>query len=472
MANILWVEDFEGSNLSNTTEELFDGLLPIDDTLRLVKSKQELRGYLEKRHVTLRTEFWSAWCFIDDNSLLEDIDIIVLDIDLVVSPQGFPLSEDQDEQLFYCLQGLGFLEEIDFNAWEETDHPTVVKDKLKVKELAGYLLFLKLTQELGFPKENVVLYSNHSDNLKTTLKQFDDARIPRPNIYEKTLLENDKWKKGKDVRVLLKEWINDPYMVLRRGILNGVKEIRRMNTSVFINQYIEDKSQHLSPNEVKGYLDTLAILFPLDIKRGEKKKRYKIFTRMLFHEWDRLDWDMINNHVPNDRSAGLARTTRNFVAHLDFYSDLTEENVAFFFLFAMRALFDLGVETRDFEEKLFSLFAHQSSGVKTGRNEISVEEWTLEMMGYGINDPSQCGNSRWNNRFRMALKELSNPEGFCDKEVDHEFLLLCLYRAWLVAIFPTDIEKLDFSSLSCKNDFFMSFAHHILNSLSKKKANA
>lgn len=239
--------------------------------------------------------------------------------------------------------------------------------------IAGYQLYTEL-RALDFPRDHILFCSNHADEQEELRSAFKKARIEFPLLFSK----NDKT----EVQAWVKERRENPYSVLRRGIINGCQHIQSLlenqqQATIQFDKFVntDNNSQQL---DMLDYLETLQNQLPLR-KPDNPQRLYKLFIRSLAHEWDTAYPD---NLAKSDRDfkysfAWIMKYARNWAAHTTEFDQLTEQDVAFLFIVAMRAMFKLSESTEQYETILLNLFDKTDSDVM--KNKIGTTPMNTEL---------------------------------------------------------------------------------------------
>jgi len=345
MSQFLWVEDFEESHsVKPYTDFVFGELLQDIDSKQRPTNKEEMRLLLEKRGVFLELTFADGLEFIYDDENLRKVDYIILDVRLAIE-------ESADEDYKHLSDILKY--------YEKEEEP-----RTELKMVAGYQLYIELIINLGFPKEHILLCSNHANHLQSLADAFDKARMRLPKIPTKE--ETDKAY----VRKWVKEQHENPYSVLRRGIINGCQYIQSLlkDQQEAVIQFGEffktdNHSQPISVPDMLDYLESLQNILPLREPK-HPLRLYKLFVRSLAHEWDAAKPHLLGRNQDGQLQAfgWIMKNVRNWAAHKNLFENLTEKEVVFLFLINMRTMFQLeNAETKPFEKALLSLFSHPLS---------------------------------------------------------------------------------------------------------------
>jgi hypothetical protein len=337
MTHFLWVEDFNISEtkrseniVSSTVSSVFGSILDNSElSARLAEEDEnDAQDFLEEKGIFLKLNLLEALEFINDPKELSKIDFVVLDVDM-------PLENGQRDNNNYL--------------------PILIeqyKSEDALRKIAGYHIYTELVIELGFPKSHILFCSNHASYFEELKNKFASANIKppiSPNPNEPFLRKEDK--------EFINQWLNDAhldYFVLRRGIIEACKELKKPEYKLRFNKFCKDgKNAFL---DIDDYLATLENFLPL--QPSDKETLYKLFVRTLAHEWE----DSVEPKALDDKGSRafsrIMKLTRNWIAHNStaIFTNLTEQDVAYLFICNMRALFDLDDTVQSYEKHLFSLF--------------------------------------------------------------------------------------------------------------------
>jgi hypothetical protein len=341
MSQILWVEDFEKANVAVFTHAVFGELL----TKSPEETKQKVKKTLEDHRVLLEYTFLDALEFIRDPEKLFQVDYIILDVDLIIK-------DDIDENHL-----LPDILELYSNESGKTPEEAL-------KEVAGYQLYIELVMGHDFPKDHILFCSNHIDQLESLKDAFKKAKIQNhlpPTPDGKLALSKDE-----PDREALRGWVrkrhNNPYSVLRRGIIEGCQYIQKhLSNDIPFSQFCTKKNrQNVTAQNMRDYLDTLQNFLPRR-EPLDAKPLYKLFIRTLSHEWeDDFNPDNLKkSDIPDEGTlkrqkmfGWIIKCARNWTAHSQIFDKLCERDVAFLFIVAMRAMFKLSDKTERYENLL------------------------------------------------------------------------------------------------------------------------
>jgi len=250
---------------------------------------------------------------------------------------------------------------IDFNLSEgEFDHsikPDKYQNDEKFHERAGFYIFSYLITN-SFPLENIVFMTGEIDStLQDFLAETKSMYLPyEPNHFGKN-------KDGfEGIGEYLYDKANDNYLILRRGIIEACQYFRKQLSEpiedwIIFNRTTESK---LDRDYICDYLRKLEEFFPLN-PSDNKKPFFFRFLKELSAEWEMSEGKFIEYFQCPEKTEYYFKKTcqnqmkllRNWTSHYQLTDDLSEKEVAFFFVLAMRAWFDLKIDEIQFYEKIF-----------------------------------------------------------------------------------------------------------------------
>ena len=363
MSQFLWIEDFQSDGekvVSPFTEAVFGEILtkPPEDT------KEEVKKTLKDHSVLLECTFLDGLEFIRDPKKLFQIDYIILDVDLIVK-------DDIDENNL-----LPDILELYSNESGKTPEEAL-------KETAGYQLYIELVMGLDFPKDHILFCSNHINQLESLKDAFKKAKIQNhlpPTPDGKLALSKDEPDK-EALRAWIRKRRNNPYSVLRRGIIEGCQDIQSLIRNPENIQFGEftRKNAHEIAQDMRDYLDILPKLLPLR-EPPDKEPLYKLFVRTLAHEWETSanpEFFRGENKNLNETFGWIMKNTRNWVSHSDILNNLEAPDIAFLFIVAMRAMFRLDITTQKHEKMLLALFEQERLSADEIKNRIKNKDVPL-----------------------------------------------------------------------------------------------
>ncbi|MCP4698381.1 MAG: hypothetical protein GY862_16240, partial [Gammaproteobacteria bacterium] len=217
--------------------------------------------------------------------------------------------------------------------------------------------------------------SNNFDELKSLHATLDAAKIKLPPIPagpdKVSLIKNSKDEA--EIKKWVRERRDNRYSAFRRAVINGCEIIKAHMTDdniqflEFVKREKQVPARVVTKQDMEDYLSTLQKLLPLRPPgEDEKKHLYKIFVRALSHEWeDSFQPNTLKNNNKVIAAIQVTRTcariikaVRNWTAHTQLLDNLSECEAAFFFMAAMRAMFQLpdGKGLHGYEKTLCGLF--------------------------------------------------------------------------------------------------------------------
>jgi hypothetical protein len=368
MSHFLWVEDFAGTTLRDTTVNVFGELL---QNQKIPDTKKEVKKLLREQGVFVELSFLGGLDFIRDPQKLFQVDYIILDIWLDVKIKS---DKDENNWLPQILQEYyGYEPQPNDEAASEK---SLTEAKKKLLNLAGYQLYVELVMEHGFPKDHILFCSDHADQQKSIQAHFKQAKVELPLLL------------SKDDKTQVQTWVRkrrenhySHYSVLRRGIINGCQHIQSLlenqkEAAIQFDEFVEtnnnSQQQTISVQDMLDYLETLQNILPLR-QPNNPQRLYKLFIRSLAHEWDNAyhpnnlpkcdqdDKDCFQARRIKSTFGWIMKHARNWAAHTTVFDQLAAQEVAFLFMVAMRAMFKLTSTTEKYESMLFNLFSAEKT---------------------------------------------------------------------------------------------------------------
>jgi len=362
---ILWIEDFgasqpleaNGTTLGILFREIFGSeiLAEWSDENKLNEKSSELSRFCKDHslphEVNLVKNYGEFLQFEKSSNQPLSItdDIVVIDIDLShgVDP-SIPIPEGYSPEDFH--------------------------------KRAGIYIFNHLVRK-GFDPENICFLTANADNT------FDD--------FKKTCIQGmvpipKDFLKASDGYLGFRNWLSDrckrPYLVLRRGILDGCEWLKGESVTLRFPRFCGEKEMGIL-GDGKLYLDTLASLLPQrEPDHSTKLQAFNVFLRSLAHIWE----TQAKPHLYNKRTdldgtlalnfAWIMKNLRNWTTHEARIGDFSSKDVAFFFLVNMRAIFlraAPGKPQKDvwpYETQLLSLFYQTQLKGKAEEVQIALYE--------------------------------------------------------------------------------------------------
>jgi len=403
MSQFLWVEDFEENHsVKSHTDFVFGELLQDIESEQRPTDKEKMRFLLEELGVFLELTFADGLEFIYDPKNLLKVDYVILDVQLAIA-------ESADEDYEHLPSILEY--------YEKEEEP-----RTELKMVAGYQLYIELIINLGFPKEHILLCSNHANHLQSLADAFDKAKMRLPKIPTKE--DTDK----NFVRQWVRERRENPYYVLRRGILNGCQYVQALlkeqpEAAIQFDEFVKTDNNSpprtISVPEMLDYLESLQNILPLR-HPDHPQRLYKLFVRSLAFEWDVAQPYLVGRNQDGQLQAfgWIMKNVRNWAVHKNLFENLTEKEVAFLFLIDMRAMFQLEItETKFFEKALLSLFD----------SPLSQDEMLSIIKYKNLNLAKSYSSLKWKGRddkddvvtFVGMLNNLVNRDKISQDEISH-----------------------------------------------------
>lgn len=492
---ILWIEDFpdEMGDQKSTSEKMFKDLINNGETFYDLALKDEIHIALPK-YFKLKSIHEIEICYsreiyeIEFKEKLFNFDIFIIDINLSAKT--------------------GYSQEVnDYSKWD------------------GFGIYTDMIR-LGLNEQNISLMTANSNELKEVCNGYT---IPIPsNLFIKDIKKDKdgQYKKIKDESGYLKfrEWLqikaNTPYLQLRRGILDGCKELKEFietqkddEKCILLNKCIkkdfETKLPEVILEEEYGleYLNLLKSFFLKEFALDEANKRntLRTFLLLLSAEWERTyietgkpisSYDDLKEKDFHSVNFWILKNLRNNLSHFSFTDDISEKDVAFFFILAMRNFFDLELKEYPFERILFSVTSKNKiykdlSDLKK-INKKNKEELLLLCKNKNVKDkkirkekPETCENCKqkignkektfdWTDfqmsdsylRIAYAFMEIKNNKNGDSKEVKKEdlkqYTKMFFYHAFL-----SEMETI-LGDANSKDKLFYKLGAFALEASSKK----
>jgi hypothetical protein len=232
---------------------------------------------------------------------------------------------------------------------------------------AGLYIYHRLIKD-GFPEENIAFLTGEENTLRDFIKDCQAASMDEPsNTFEK------KPEGFEEIRKWLTQKENAKYLTLRRGIIAGYQFLKNKLAQInngepsaieeqpailqfrgFVKEENGVPVREVTIKDMQGYLESLCVL-PLREPK-DKQHLYKLFVRTLSHEWDAADPKLQRNKREIFTFGSIMKHVRNWITHITVLDKLSEQEVAFLFIVAMRAMFTLGIGVHQYETHLLSLF--------------------------------------------------------------------------------------------------------------------
>jgi len=347
---ILWIEDFGGGLVpSKIIIEMFSNLIPKDifDDVEDVDIEYVLNDLPDLFEKHTLHQIFICKSFIEWDSTFTkhngDFDLIIIDINL--ESYQTPDSKKPDQ----------YRANTDFD------------------KKAGLYIYNRLIRD-GFPDDNIAFFTGEEFTLRDFQDDCESAFIDIPkNTYEKKPVGFQG----------LRDWIDNKqktdYIALRRGVIEGCQYLKRQLDRIEDNELEENMlfykttSFHVSNNynyfrqSLIDYLDRIENFFPL---RNDKNNKHKfiMFLKELTEKWEK---SLGYFHSKKEHPKTLSRLEdkflytcqrqmkilRNWSSHSLISNNLAEQELAYYYIVAMRSclLFDIS-EIHRYERLLSSIF--------------------------------------------------------------------------------------------------------------------
>ncbi len=337
---ILWLDDFNrattnakritfvsilGAYLSNIRDKL-DQMAKADDS-----TEEQLQNLLQRNGNPI---YWYNGLVTGLDGFIKEessFDFVILDADLPIDEK---LIEDD-------LKEAGPETKNIINIFRKDD--VFPKDSLE----AGFTVYFYLV-ESGFPLDRIVFLSANASSAQEIKAFFFKAKATPPKIFDKSE------SAVAELIALLNNHSENSYITLRRGIINGCNKVGKLieqdESRIQFRKFLRNE---ITSQNMPDYLDILKNFLPVREPQGDEKKRkyYKLFLRTLAHEWDSADprkFDRTENGV----FCQVMKHCRNWASHSKVLDDLNEQDTAFLFLVAIRAMFELDPQKVICHEKI------------------------------------------------------------------------------------------------------------------------
>jgi len=266
-------------------------------------------------------------------------------------------------------------------------------DKDSFHRKGGFYIYNHLIHN-GVPPENICFLTGEEKSTLDFVEHCRVALMPRPESFEKTDSDYPRFREW------LRQRQEDPYISLRRAVIEGCEDLKRRvesGASVFqFREFIGGKggdAEWTSRVDIIDYLNTLSALLPSiafsetqSLEGGQRLQQlYRLFVRTMAHDWEgavhpsNLRRDMDRKVKSILRTFGwIMKNVRNWMAHTSVLNQLTAEDVAFLFFINMRAMFNLGAPAVPYEAALLNLISHGSDGSLNLLKEDQIREELLQ----------------------------------------------------------------------------------------------
>lgn len=352
--NILWIEDFGGLQAGkNILNQMFGDLLSFDawdkDLFSLTTKPSDLNEFCTQQKslhtLYLCRNYFDYAEFKENYTILNEIDAIIIDVRL-----------DNGEH-------------VDL----EKDIPAPYTHKSKFHENGGFYIFNDLIH-LDVPAERMCFMTAETSTVKGFEDKCTEIYMPKVTAFE---------KKDADFKEL-RTWLAEqelPYTQLRRGIIEGCRQLKKLKEKLRFDKFSADEKKPAFL-DIDDYLKVLENFLPLR-EPSDKATLYKLFIRTLAHEWEEsVKPKKIDDDKTTYAFSWIMKMTRNWIAHNStaIFKNLTDQDVAYLFICNMRAIFDLGIEAKDYEKSLFLLFNKSEESESFKASESNVKEKRIPLV--------------------------------------------------------------------------------------------
>ena len=271
----------------------------------------------------------------------------------------------------------------------------------------------KYLREIG--KEYETDEEKGMDTYSKFEKRFQSARLNSPLSINKSDVDKfHNWLENK----LTKKYKNFEYCTLRRGIIEActflkeeLEKKRKQKNSrindpknidllinpcknyILFNKTLEDEKKDLDCEFIYDYLTKFEVFLPLRIPNNKEQRFYRLL-REISSIWEMSKghfllknpvefWNVGNNteYYFKNFCQQEMKLLRNWTAHNQYSDNITEKEIAYFFMIAMRGLFDIDMsEILNFEVILGSLFDHHNWTIKEIENLLQRSYYDLRNM--------------------------------------------------------------------------------------------
>ena len=296
---------------------------------------------------------------------------------------------------------------------------------------AGFYIFNDLIH-LGFSAEKMCFMTGEDSTFGDFKTKCREIYIPEIKCFEK------RDKKGYDkLRVWLQEQESD-YVKLRRGIIEGCKQLKELKEKLCFDKYSKDDKKPAFL-DMDDYLDILESFLPLR-EPSNKAALYKLFIRTLAHEWEEsVEPKRINDDQTTFAFSWIMKMSRNWMAHNStaIFNNLKEQDIAYLFVCNMRAIFDLGIDVKGYEKNLFILFNKSEETKAFKSSELIVKEKDIPLVKHYV---SYFNEKTKRVQVHHILHDLQNDKAKL-KEKGDDFFITGLYHSFWFLTSEHDDKK-------------------------------
>jgi hypothetical protein len=249
------------------------------------------------------------------------------------------------------------------------------KSKIPVNHLnfdkkAGFYIYNQLIKDC-FPEDNIVFFTAEGNSLKNFERMCGEMLTDKPkNAFEKKSTHYERLRKW------ITKKINSRYYILRRGIIEGCRFLKKELENTKANDleqrllFYKTTSDTVFHNpefyrtEVEDYLKKLENFLPLK-PPDDLGHVYQLFIKEMVEKWEksfgyfrREKGTLLTNSMLEENlyktSQFMMKLVRNWLSHGKFSSDISEREVAYFFILAMRSRIRLDTSKVYFHELILS----------------------------------------------------------------------------------------------------------------------
>ncbi len=319
---ILWIED--QPETKGLASNLFKGLLGLENFEEFdtdLDIQKELDKVFKKNsiHEIKICRSYDEFSRVEKQNFL-NYDVFIIDIDLTKK-------EPKDSKIPIDVERDKFLKKAGFTIWNE------------------------LTR-LGIPEDHLAFVTGNGKDAEEFIEHCKNANI----IF---LKKENLFNKSESGYIAFRNWLQkkseDSYIQLRRGILDACGYLSKTEREILFNNDRKTDEEEIEFEYAKNYLNILKGFFLNDfiLDKDEKNQKYKIFLQLLSSEWERtfiqkgkpvyeIECDQSEkDKIIQITNLWIMKNLRNTISHLSFDDEITEIDLTFFFILAMRNFFKI-----------------------------------------------------------------------------------------------------------------------------------
>lgn len=332
MSHFLWIEDFANKDFTFAITAVFGELVK---TQPLTENGDAVKQLLRENGIFVELSFLDGLKFIRNPKKLLSVDYVILDINLIIESEP---DTDENQWLPKILQ--------DYYGYEPQKNKMANKQSFDkaIKQLtpiAGYQLYVELVMELGFPKEHILFCSTHANEQEAIQAAFKQAKIELPLLLA-------KYEETAQVQTWVRECRENPYSLLRRGILNVLDDIETKNIN------LSDAFEKDVPVNRDTFFDGARLMLGTHRKPAldQCQHLYRTLCDYLTKYFDRFSSRDLYKGIYQGNGLDLeipkkyaipAYFVRNWVAHNiinNANSEFSAQDVGFLFIIVLKTMFD------------------------------------------------------------------------------------------------------------------------------------